>query len=342
MLTVDGSRGGGQLLRTALSLAVVTDTPFRIEEIRGERPKPGLRPQHLAAVDLVADLCEATVEGAELGADTLTFAPGDERHTSLTANIETAGSVTLLFDTVLPVAAAADEPYEVTATGGTDVKWSPTVAYHRRVKLPLLAEWGLDASIDLARTGFYPAGGGEATLRTTPSSLSPLDLETRGTLERVEVYSKAAESLEEREVAERQAARARERLEDAGHPVDVRETASVSTRSPGSSLLLCAVYENTRAGFDALGERGRTSEAVADGAVDAFESFHAGDAPVDPHMADQVMAVLALAGGRVRIPEVTGHVRTNLELVRAFGVDMAVADAGDGRPLVVSSPLSSP
>jgi RNA 3'-terminal phosphate cyclase (ATP) len=334
MLTIDGSRGGGQLLRTALSLAVVTDTPFRIEDVRGERPTPGLRPQHLAAVELVADLCDADVEGAELGAESLTVVPGDDRETSLTVDVGTAGSVTLLFDAVLPIAAASDAPHEVTATGGTDVKWSPTVAYHRQVKLPLLATFGLDAGIDLARTGFYPAGGGEATLRTSPSALSPLELDARGALDRVEIYSKAAESLEERDVARRQADRARERLDDAGVPVEVCDVASVPTHSPGSSLLLCAVYEHTRAGFDALGERGRTSEAVADGAVDDFERFHAGDAPVDRHMGDQTIAFLALAGGRVRIPEVTAHVRTNLELVRAFGADVDVVD--DGGPSLVA------
>lgn len=330
MLTVDGTVGGGQLLRTGLSLATVTDTPFRIEDIRGSRPTPGLQPQHLAAVRLVADLCDADVEGAELGADSLTFRPGDTRRTPLRADIGTAGSVTLLFDAVLPIAVTYDEPFRLTATGGTNVKWAPTVEYHRLVKLPLLADRGLDAGIDLLETGFYPAGGGKATLRTAPSSLSPFDLETRGALERVEIHSKAAEVLAERNVADRQATHARKELEAAGVPSEIRTVEYVPTRSPGSSLLLRGAYEHTLVGFDALGERGRTSEEVATGAVQQFTAFHGGDAPVDPFMADQLMVPLALAGGRVRIPSATAHVRTNLALLDAFGSDMRLDRRADG------------
>jgi RNA 3'-terminal phosphate cyclase (ATP) len=337
VLTIDGAAGGGQLLRTALSLAAVTDTAFRIERIRGSRPTPGLRPQHLAAVELVADLCDADVEGAELDSRTVVFRPGDVRRRTATATVETAGSVTLLFDTVLPVAAVGDDPVRVRATGGTDVKWAPTVEYQRSVKLPLLATYGLDARLDLVATGFYPAGGGVATLQTVPSPPSPIRLEGRGRLERVDVYSKASASLTEREVADRQAARASERLADAGVDAEVARVGYVPTRSPGSSLLLRAVYDDAVAGFDALGERGRSSEAVADDAVAAFEEFHAGDAPVDAHMADQLLVFLALVGGRVRLPAVTDHVRTNLDVLAAFGSD-ATLDCGADGPVVTASP----
>jgi RNA 3'-terminal phosphate cyclase (ATP) len=330
MLTIDGTAGGGQLLRTALSLATITDTPFRIEDVRGARPNPGLRPQHLAAVRLAADLCDAEVGGAELDSDSLTFRPGSERRTSLRADVATAGSVTLLFDTVLPIAATCEESFRLTATGGTNVKWSPTVEYHQRVKAPLLAEWGIDVDVDLLRTGFYPAGGGKAVLQTTPSTVSPLELDARDDLERVEIYSKAADALAERDVAKRQATRAQESLDDAGIPTDVRIVEYVSTRSPGSSLLLRGVYENALVGFDALGERGRTSEDVAESAVRQFEAFHATGAPVDPFMADQLVVFLALAGGRVRIPTVTAHVRTNLDVVDAFGCDVRLDRRSDG------------
>lgn len=337
MLTVDGTAGGGQLLRTALSLSTITDTPFRIEDIRGARPNPGLEPQHLAAVRVVADYCDAAVEGAELGADALTFRPGDERRTSLDADIGTAGSVTLLFDAVLPIAVAGDEPLELTATGGTDVKWAPTMDYHRLVKLPLLADCGVEADVDPTRTGFYPAGGGEATLRAAPSSLSPLALDRPGTLERVEIHSKAAESLADREVAGRQAESAREELVAAGLPADVRRVEYVETDSPGSSLLLRGVYEEGVVGIDALGERGRSSEAVAEGAVREFRAGHTTDAAVDPCMADQLLVVLALAGGHVRIPTVTEHVRTNLNLLAQFGIDVGTDRRADGPVLLEAS-----
>jgi len=339
MLTVDGTAGGGQLLRTALTLSTITGTPFRIEDIRGARPNPGLKPQHLAAVRVVADYCDATVEGAELGADALTVRPGDERRTTLDVDIGTAGSVTLLFDTVLPIAVTGDEPLALTATGGTDVKWAPTMAYHRLVKLPLLADCGVEAAVDLQRTGFYPAGGGEATLRAAPSSLSPLALDRRGTLERVEIHSKAAESLADREVADRQAESAREELVAAGLPADVRRVEYVETDSPGSSLLLRGVYEEGIVGVDALGERGRSSEAVAEDAVREFRAVHATDAAVDPFMADQLLVALALAGGRVRIPTLTDHVRTNLDLLAQFDSDIESDRRADGTLVVAASAL---
>lgn len=339
MLTLDGAGGGGQILRTALSLATVTDTSVRIENIRGSRPDPGLKPQHLTAVDLVAELCDAEVDGAELEAESLTFQPGEARRTSLHAAVGTAGSLTLLFDTVLPIAATYDEPFELTATGGTNVKWAPTIEYQQLVKEPLIATWGLEATIDLSKTGFYPVGGGEATLRTTPSSLSPIELETRGELEDVEIYSKASEDLTDPEVADRQASHAKDELEAAGFPATVQRVDYVSTASTGSSLLLRGVYEQSVVGFDALGERGRTSETVAEGAVQQFTAFHDTDGAVDVHMADQLMPFLALASGRVQIPAVSAHVESNLDVIGAFGSDLRLDRQDDGTAVLEASSL---
>jgi RNA 3'-terminal phosphate cyclase (ATP) len=327
---VDGRDGGGQVLRTALSLATLTRTPVRVENVRGSRPEPGLKPQHLAAVGLLADRSDATVEGAELGAETVTLRPGDARRSSLSAAIPTAGSVTLLFDALLPVAAAADEPVSLAATGGTHVKWAPTLAYHRAVKRPLLATAGLDVAVERSAVGFYPAGGGEARLRVEPAARSPLDLRERGALDRVEVHSTASASLAAAEVADRQAARAADRLAEAGLAPDVRTVEHVETRSPGSALLCCGVYDRTRLGASALGERGVPSETVADRAVDRLLDVHDGPGAVDPHMADQLLVVLALAGGRVRIPRVTDHVETTLAVLEAFGCDARVTPAPEG------------
>lgn len=341
MLTIDGTDGGGQMLRTALSLAVVTDTPFRLEEVRGSRPNPGVQPQHLAAIELATDYCDADVEGAALEADSVTFRPGAVRDPSVSVDVRTAGSITLLFDTLLPIAATVDEPLEVTATGGTDVKWSPTVGYLQQVKLPLLARFGVQANVDLEKTGFYPVGGGEATLGAKPTSLSPVVLDRRGALERVDVYSKASASLEDAEVADRQAARARERLDDAGFSTNLGAIDYVESRSAGSSLLLRGVYEETIVGVDVIGERGKPSEAVADDAVDQFEAVHEEGGAVDAHMADQIMVFLALAGGRVRIPRVTDHVRTNLTVLDAFGSDVSVEREAEGSAILAASPLDS-
>ena len=339
MRTIDGSDGGGQLLRTALTLSVLTETPVRIESIRGSRPDPGLRPQHLAAVELAADYCDATVEGDVIDSETVTFRPGEAREPTLDASIPTAGSVTLLLDTVLPFALDSEEPITVAVTGGTDVKWSPPAASLQRVKLPLLARFGLDAEVELERTGFYPAGGGKVTLRCRSSSLSPIELDDRGAFEDVWIHSKASEDLADRDVADRQAEQARQRLHAAGITMREPTVEYVETRSTGSVILLRAEYERSLAGFDELGEPGRTAEAVADRAVDAFRAFHQTDAAVDEHVADQLLVFLALVGGRVRIPGVADHVETTLALLDRFDCDVRIDDRDDTSASIVASPL---
>ena len=336
MLEIDGGDGGGQILRTALALSMVTDTPVKVTDIRGSRPTPGLRPQHLAGVRVAEAVSDADVSGAAVGATDLTFVPDEPSGGDYHADIGTAGSVTLLFETLLPLATTLDEPLTLTATGGTDVKWSPTAAYYERVKLQLLARFGLDARLTLHRSGFYPAGGGKATLRLAPSSLSSIELTERGPLERVVVRSKASTSLENRSVAVRQAAAAEKRLAELGVDYAVEQPVYVPATSPGSALLLEARYANGLVGFDALGERGKSSEEVADEAVDAFEAFRTTAAAVDEQLADQVMLPLALAGGEVRIPRVTAHVRTNLAAIRAFGLDLSLSEAGDGTALLTA------
>ena len=328
MLEIDGAEGGGQVVRTAASLSALTGEAVRVENVRGDREEPGVRPQHRAAVEAAAALCDADVDGAEPGSETLVFDPGDLEARDVSVDVGTAGSVALVFDAVLPLAAALEERASVTVTGGTDVQWAPPLDYHRRTKLPLLAEYGLEADLSVAERGFYPLGGGEATLTLRPSEPSPLELADRGALRRLEVYSTADAELSEADVAERQAA-------GVAGSIDVDASgATLSTyadaASPGSALVLAAVYEGSRAGFSSLGEAGKPSEAVAAEAVEAFRAFHGGTAAVDRHLADQLMVHLALAGGEVLAPEATAHVETNREVIGAFGYDLSVGERDDG------------
>lgn len=335
MIDVDGEAGGGQIVRSALSLSMLTGTPVHVTNVRGCRPNPGLRPQHLAAVRAAATCCDADVEGTEEGSEEVTFEPGDVAGGDHEIDVGTAGSVTLLFDTLLALSPVLDEPLSVTVTGGTDVKWSPTIAHYRRVKLPLVSRFGFAAEVMLHRTGFYPAGGGRATLRVEPAASTSASLTERGPLEEVSVYSKAAESLEDAEVADRQADAAVDALDERDLPVGEVVAEYVETTSPGSALLLRVGYRHTVAGFDALGERGVTSETVAERAVDAFDAFRDAPGVVDRHTADQLMLPLAVGGGRVAIPAVTDHVETNREVIRAFGGDLRVDRGRDG-PVLVS------
>jgi RNA 3'-terminal phosphate cyclase (ATP) len=339
MLELDGSGGGGQLLRTALACSALTGESFRMTDVRGARPNPGLRPQHLAAVRAVTAACDAEVTGAAEGSEELEFDPGPVSGGEHEVAVGTAGSVPLVFDAVLPVAYALDAPLSLRATGGTDVKWAPTADHQRTVKLPLVRRAGLDVETSVERRGFYPAGGGRATLSLSPSDPRALELAERGPLRSVAVASVASRSLADREVAERQAEAALEALEseealDPGVPVESTVDYAESD-SPGSAVLVRAAYEHSLAGFDALGERGRPAEEVGETPVEAFGRFDAGAAAVDGHTADQLVLPLAVAGGTVAIPRMTDHVATNADLLDAFGADVRVVE-GDGPHRIVS------
>jgi RNA 3'-terminal phosphate cyclase (ATP) len=345
VLELDGEAGGGQVLRTALSLSLVAGRGFEMTNVRGSRPTPGLRAQHLACVEAAAALGDADVAGAELGSGTVTFEPSALVADPVSVDVGTAGSLTLLFDALLPVAPALPAPVTVTATGGTDVKWSPPFDALPRAKLPLLRRFGLEAAVDLDRRGFYPAGGGAATLSLAPSTLAPVSLLDRGPLRRVDVHAVASDGLADAEVAERGAAAATEALRAeldrddgaAGDAAVGATTAYAETASPGFALVVVARYAETIACFDALGERGRPAEAVAGDAVAAFAAWRAGDAAVDVHLGDQLLPFVALAGGRLRLPAITDHVRTNADVLRAFGRDVRVT--ADGRAAVASAPV---
>ncbi|MFD1684135.1 RNA 3'-terminal phosphate cyclase [Halobellus litoreus] len=374
MLELDGTDGGGQLVRTALTLSALGGRSFRMENVRGDRPNPGLKRQHLACVDLLAALVDADVSGAEVGSETLEFDPGDgvddaspesvdgtsPDPTDLAVDVGTAGSVTLVADTLLPLAVRVDTPVRATLVGGTDVKWSPPADYLRHVKLPLLDACGLDATVDVMRHGFYPAGGGELAVEIRPSTLSPIELSGESVdVPQSTVYAVASEALEDADVADRIAETAVEELKEREIDRDAAATAAyVESTSPGAVVTIVAepaADEGTeptrsgdgpplrpRAGFSAYGERGFPSEEVAADAVDALERWFETDAPVDAHLGDQLVVWLALAGGTVRIPRVTDHVRTNVDLVRAFGYEVSIEGGTDGSEatLVASTPPS--
>lgn len=322
------------MLRNALALSTVTGNGFRIENIRGSRPEPGLKRQHLEAVKTVARIASADVEGAELGSTELVFCPDDLSTDPFTANIGTAGSVNLLFDAVLPVTTQFNTGFRLTGKGGTDVKWSPTSAYYERVKLPLLAESGFKSSYGLSKTGFYPKGGGEVVLETAESSMTKIDLAERGGLQKFKIYSKASRSLQDAEVADRQADETALRLKKEFVSTEIEKNVDyVESASPGSMLCVKAEYENSIAGFDALGERGKRAENVAQDAVEEFLEFHESGAAVDPYMADQLIIFLAIVGGEVSIPEITDHIQTAVSVAESFGKNIEILE---GERIVLS------
>lgn len=328
MIEIDGSSGGGQILRSALALSVINQEAFVITNIRGKRPNPGLKRQHLEAVKAASRISNAEVGGDEIGSEKLEFRPKGLESDSFTSNIGTAGSITLLYDTVLSVTSQFNDSFRLTAKGGTDVKWSPPFPYFKHVKLPLLQRLGVKAEAKLKKTGYYPKGGGEADLLTKEHSLKPLEIIDRGKLQRFEVYSKASRELRKQEVADRQAKEAERILKNAHMSAPVEKNVKYEkTSSPGSSLVIKAVYENSVTGFSALGEKGKRSEEVAKQAVQDFKTFHSTEAAVDEHMADQLLIFIAVAGGKIKIAELTPHVQTNIELIKKFGYHLEIIDS---------------
>lgn len=352
-LELDGSNAGGQFLRTALVLAVVENRSIRLENVRGDRPTPGLANQHLAVLETMTEICDADVTGAELRSETIEFDPDLDGETGVgaperlaggqyTVDIGTAGSATLLFDALLPLSTILESALSVTVTGGTDVAWSPPLDYFRYVKLPLLRRFGIAAACEVDERGFYPAGGGRTTLYLAPSRLDRIGLVERGSFEGVRLYSTESASLADRDVAMRQAEGVLERLHRAPS-LEFRERCETTalSPSPGSALVIRIDHGSGIAGFTALGERGKPAERVGEDAADAANRFLDGSAPVDRHMADQLLVFLALTGGRVRVPAVTDHLETGCALLESFGVRVDLDREDERTTVAVTSSLGT-
>ncbi|MFW5950427.1 MAG: RNA 3'-terminal phosphate cyclase [archaeon] len=338
MLELDGSEGGGQLFRSALTLSALTGNAFEMTEIRGSRPEPGLEAQHLTTLETLQSICDADVEGATVGATTASFDPNRARGGHYRADIGTAGSLTLLFDAILPLVTALEDPLAVTATGGTDVKWSPPMAHLCQVKLPVLFDYGVHAAVTLDRTGFYPRGDGRATLTIAPSTIEPFALADRGSLVGARVYSKSSLDLQQAEVADRQAGAAVQALSEAGIEVTERTVNYASTRSTGSAIVIRLDFERSGAGASALGERKKPAEAVGEEAVEEALGVRTSGASVDVHLADQLVPFLAHAGGTVTIPSVSEHVVSHVSLLEQFDYTVDIEDAGSPPRLVADRP----
>ncbi|HUK67012.1 MAG TPA: RNA 3'-terminal phosphate cyclase [Anaeromyxobacteraceae bacterium] len=356
-IVIDGSdgEGGGQVLRTALSLSAITGQPFSIHHVRANRIKPGLRPQHREAALAAARLCAASVVGAEIGSDRLEFRPGSQVVPgTYEFDIQKAGSTALLFQTVCWPLALAGGTSHLTLRGRTHQQYSPTFHDLALVWAPAVARLGFRFELELQAAGFYPEGEGEVTARVEAAhAMPPLDLRHRGTLAQVEVV--ALVSGLSFAVAERLAARALKGLRDIGVAADATRVPVPARRSAGSHLLLVASFERTRAGFAALGDRGQTPETAADDAVEACAKFLKGGAAVDRHRGDQlVLPAALLASGFVPFPPgivpatrytvsaVTKHLVTTAEVVKRFlKVDIAVTGREEEEGEVLVGPPGS-
>jgi len=328
-LIIDGSHGegGGQILRSALSLSAITGRPVRIEKLRANRKKPGLAAQHLTSVRAAAMLCDAEVKGAELGSQTLQFIPrkpvraGDYLLDVAQAREGgSAGAVMLVLQTLLPPLALARGVSTVILRGGTHVDMSPSYDYVHDVWLPTLARMGVRAELSLVRSGWYPVGRGEARLRIEGAEkLLPLRLEHRGPLRAVTGRALAANLPAH--ICERMAAHARYLLEQAGMAAEI-ETVVMKAACPGAGLYLTAHYENSLAGFGAQGKRGKPAEQVAEEACFALLQHYRSGAALEQHLADQLILPAALCRGEsiFGVERISPHLVTNAWVVERFGL----------------------
>lgn len=321
MITIDGSigEGGGQVLRTALSLSMITREPLTIYNIRAKRRKPGLMRQHLTAVKAAAEICGAAVEGDCAGSTELEFKPGAIRHGTRLFAIGTAGSATLVLQTVLPALLTADGSSRLTLEGGTHNPLAPPFDFLERAFLPLLGRMGARAAVRLERYGFFPAGGGRIIVDIEGSPLKPLSLMSRGggtALKAACLFSGLPFSIVERESAV-----LRNRLPQLRGQVAAREVASPG---PGNTVVVTAVSESAEGGsisevFTGFGEKGVSAEKVAEGVAREVLAYLASEAVVAKHLADQLLLPLALAGGgefTTLAPSL--HTTTNIEVIQSF------------------------
>lgn len=334
-IELDGAQGegGGQILRTALTLSMLTGTPFQIENIRAKRSKPGLLRQHLTAVQAAAEISGAMVEGAEAGSQTLRFTPGGVRGGDYRFAIGTAGSCTLVLQTILPALWFADAPSTVSVSGGTHNRAAPPVDFLIRAWLPLVARMGVTQTLMLKRHGFYPAGGGEVAATVTPSTgpLSALHLTERGTQQALR-----AEGI----VAGVRASVARRELDMLSRLVPgiegiVRDLGQ--GEGPGNALVFDIAHEHVTEVFTGFGERGVTAESIGQEVARAALRYLQSTAAVDEYLADQLVLPLALAGaGSFTAVAASSHLLTNIGVIEKFlPVAFDVETVGPGAPVLV-------
>jgi len=332
-IQIDGSHGegGGQILRSALSLSALLGRPVRLEKIRARRKQPGLRPQHLVAVRALARLCDASLEGDALDSRALTFVPRQppqaghyQFDVADAAPGGSAGSVGLILQAVLLPLALANGNSTVLLAGGTHVAWSPPIHYLQQVYLPTLAQLGVRATLELKRWGWYPRGGGQIVCHieglgaaATDQPLHPLHLDKRGGLRRISGVS--ATSNLPTHIAQRQRDQAIKLLRSHGFVPEI-EIVDAPSPGPGTCVFLLAEFKKAVAGFTGYGRLRKPAEQVAEEAARAFLAYQRSGGALDRYLADQVILPLALAAGdsAFTTDRVTEHLRTSAWLVMQF------------------------
>lgn len=324
MIEIDGSvgEGGGQILRTSLALSMCTGQRFKLTRIRAGRAKPGLMRQHLTCVNAATEICGAEVQGAELNSQSLSFVPGALRAGDYAFNVGTAGSCTLVLQTVWPALMMADAPSHLNLGGGTHNPMAPPFHFLERSYAPLMRKLGAKVELSLRRLGFYPAGGGEieATIWPAEALLQPFDLNERGV--KVDSYAECLAPALPRSVVQRE-------LEQLGRGLgwsedQLRVAPARQNEGPGNALMATLAFENVCEVVTHFGEKGVSAEQVARNVIREVRDYQLSEAALGPHLADQWALPLALAvwtrqsSASYTCTDLTPHAKTNFETIERF------------------------
>jgi len=335
MLTIDGSsgEGGGQILRSSLALSAITATPFRIERIRAGRKQPGLRRQHLTAVRAAATVCEAEVEGDEVGSGEVVFRPGAVQPGDYRFAIGTAGSTTLVLQTVLPALLTASGRSTIVLEGGTHNPFAPPFDFLAKTYVPLVRRMGADVAVELERPGFFPAGGGRLRVVIEPAAeLQGIELLERG--KTVARHARAIVASLPRHIAEREVKVLQKRL---GWPPGGFSVEEISdSAGPGNIVIAEIETEAVCEVISSVGQVRRPAESVAAEVARECRRYLKSTAPVGEHLTDQLLLPLALAGsGRFRSVGLSRHATTHIELIRQFlALKIGVEETGSDGVIV--------
>ncbi|MFC1630025.1 RNA 3'-terminal phosphate cyclase [Patescibacteria group bacterium] len=318
IIEIDGSRGedGGQILRTALSLSVISTKPCHIFNIKN----PGLTNQHLLEIQALSELCDGKLEGDSLSSEEITFYPGKTYKEKVSLNIPAAKSITLVLQAVIPPSLFSPHPVRIVFDGGaTDTFFSPTIDHFSRVFLKLLEKMGAKTDLNILQRGYYPEGNAQVEIMISPSTLIPLAISERGTLQKIFAISGASESLKEKKAAEKQLSGVREVLGKLKLPLE-EKVEYYKTSCPGSQICLIAEFENTIIGTDNLGKMGKRAEDVGKEAALEMLKEAKSEGSLDKQTVNQILPSLALAPkkSRVSVSEITDCYKTTMWVIEQF------------------------
>jgi len=322
MIEIDGNylEAGGQILRTAVSLSAITGKPCHVFNIRKKRPKPGLKQQHLLGIQALTHLCNGKLEGDFLGSEEIKFFPGQIYRNQASINIPTAGSITLVLQTLIPPLLFSSKPTEIIFNGGaTDTFFSPTIDHFRHCFLKILEKMGARIEIDILKRGYYPEGGAKVKVKIFPSKLKKISLSKRGEFQNILAISGASQFLKDKKVAERQLTGVKEILGKLKLPIQ-EQIEYYQTQCPGSQVCLLVNFENTILGADNLGKLGKRAEDVGKEAALELLKQQKSNACLDKHLADQILPYMALLNKKfsVTVSEITNHCKTNAWVIEKF------------------------